>query len=223
MMRGVKLFSAVLTLVLAMGLGLRADVVELFDEGEDILDKMTNQDTATAIEISEDEFFNGEISVRLESDAAVNNGQKYNPNVPGWGYSIVEDPSDEMEMRWILFAWKKDGGEGMMIQFPDGGSWGVQTNGGRYFAGVNKATWPGIQVSDEAPIEWEYHIRDLFEDFGEFNLSGMALTQFDNVGYYDSIYLAWTEEELEQLVMGIMPVEPQDKLTSTWGKVKFAE
>jgi hypothetical protein len=51
----------------------------------------------------------------------------------------------------------------------------------------------------------------------------MALTQYDNIGYYDSIYLAWTKEELERIVADIMPVEPQDKLASTWGEVKFAE
>jgi hypothetical protein len=222
-MRRVTIFLSVLVFVISTGLGIRADVVELFDEDEDIINKMTNQDAPTTIEISEEALFSGDISVRLESDAVITNGQKYNPNVPGWSYNIVKNPSDETEMRWILFAWKKDGGEGIMIQFPNSGSWGVQPNGGRYFAGVNKTGWPGIQVSDEAPVEWEYHIRDLFDDFGEFTLTGMALTQYDNIGYYDSIYLAWTKEELERIVADIMPVEPQDKLASTWGEVKFAE
>jgi len=222
-MRLITFFSLILVFVVAMGLVAYGDVVELFDEDEDIIGKMSNQDAPTTIELSEDEFFGGKISVRLESDGAISNGQRYNPNVPGWGYGIVKSPSDKMEMRWILFAWKKDGGEGMMIQFPNNGVWGGQPNGGRYFAGVNKAAWEGIQVSDEAPAEWEYHIRDLFDDFGEFALSGMALTQYDNIGYYDSIYLAWTEEELERLIMDLKPVEPQDKLASTWGAVKFAE
>ncbi len=40
------------------------------------------------------------------------------------------------------------------------------------------------------------------------------------VGRYDSIYLAWTEDELQQLLTGIFPVEPLSKLTTTWGDVK---
>jgi len=156
-------------LVLAFGLlicaGSSGDIIELFDEDEEFINSVPNQDTATDSVISEDEVYYGEISIRLESTPDVNNGQKYNPNVPGWGYSIVKSPAGADEARWIMFAWKKVGGEGIMIQFPSSGTWGVQKNGGRYFAGVNAAGWEGIQVSDDAPEEWEVHIRDLYDDF----------------------------------------------------------
>lgn len=119
-----------------------------------------------------------------------------------------------------MFAWKKEGGQGIMIQFPNNGSWGGQPNGGRYFAGVNKTGWPGIQVLPEAPAEWDVQIRDLQDDFGDFVLTGIALTQYDNVGYYDFIYLAWTEDELKQLLNEAQPVEPIGKLAVTWADMK---
>ena len=215
--------SLVLTLSLAICIGTQGVVIELFDDDEGFIDKIPNQDTATEIANDDTEFFNGEISLRLEAPAGVSNGQKYNPNVPGWSYNIVKNPSADDEARWIMFAWKKAGGNGIMIQFPSSGSWGVQPNGGRYFDGVNKTGWPGIQLADEPPAEWEVQIRDLFDDFGAFTMTGIALTQYDNVGYYDSIYLAWTEDELNRLLVEMTPVEPRSKLAATWGEVKTGE
>jgi hypothetical protein len=209
-----------LTISFVFCIGVQGLIIELFEDDEEFINSVQNQDAPTTIENDDTDSFNGEISLRLESDAAITNGQKYNPNIPGWAWQIVDNPSGEDEARWIMFAWKKDDGEGIMIQFPNNGSWGVVPNGGRYFDGVNKTGWPGIQLEDEAPREWEVQIRDLVDDFGEFTMSGIALTQYDNVGRYDSIYLAWTEDELQQLLTDIFPVKPLSKLTTTWGEVK---
>ena len=212
-----------LTLSFALCIGAQGIVIELFEDDEEFIKKIPNQDTATQIENDDTDSFNGEISLRLESDAAVNNGQKYNPNIQGWAYRITKNPSADDEARWIMFAWKKDEGEGIMIQFPNNGGWGVQKNGGRYFDGVNKSGWLGIQLEDEAPREWEVQIRDLVDDFDEFTLTGIALTQYDNVGRYDSIYLAWTEDELQRLLIDMLPVEPISKLAGAWGAVRSGE
>ena len=209
-----------LTLAFAICIGAQGNVIELFDEDDTFISKIPNQDTPTVIENDDSDSFNGDLSLRLEAPETVNNGQKYNPNVPGWSYSITKDPSSDDEARWIMFAWKKVGGTGIMIQFPSSGSWGVQPQGGRYFDGVNKTGWPGIQLEDEAPEEWEVQIRDLYEDFGAFTMTGIALTQYDNVGFYDSIYLAWTEDELKLLSTEMTPVEPHSKLAMTWGEAK---
>jgi len=128
-----------------------------------------------------------------------------------------------------MFAWKKIGGEGIMIQFPDNGTWGVVTQPcveppapgtRRYIAGKNMTGWSGICLSDEIPEDWEVVIRDLFADFGSFTMTGIALTPFDNVGLYDSIYLAWSEAELKELLTSMTPVQPRDKLTTVWGYIK---
>jgi len=215
--------SLALTLVFAVCVGAQGKVIELFDEDDAFMGMLSNQDTPTQIEIADSESFNGDISIRLEAPAAVSNGQRYNPNIPGWRYNIVKDPSADDEARWIMFAWKKVGGTGIMIQFPNNGSWGVQPQGGRYFDGVNKTGWPGIQLADDAPGEWEVQIRDLFDDFGAFTMTGIALTQYDNVGFYDSIYLAWSEDELKGLLTSMTPVEPHSKLATTWGEVRSGE
>jgi hypothetical protein len=219
-MKDIAFLLLALTLVFAICIGVQGEIIELFDDDDSFIDKMSGQDTATEIANDDTEFFNGEISIRLEAPAAVNNAQRYNANVLGWSYRIVKNPSAADEARWIMFAWKKSDGEGIMIQFPNNGSWGVQPQGGRYFDGVNKTGWPGIQLADAAPEEWEVQIRDLFDDFGEFTMTGIALTQYDNVGYFDSIYLAWTEDELNRLLTEITPVEPRSKLTTTWSEVK---
>ena len=70
------------------------------------------------------------------------------------------------------------------------------------------------------PKAWTPVIRDLWGDFTAFTLTGVALTQFNEVGYYDAIYLAWTKDELEKSVQAILPVEPADKLATQWGALK---
>ena len=221
-MKGLIFSLLALAFALAICIGTQGKVIELFDEDDAFINSLSNQDTATQINNDDSDSFNGDLSLKLEAPAAVNNGQRYNPNIPGWSYKITKDPSADDEARWIMFAWKKVGGEGIMIQFPNNGSWGVQPQGGRYFDG-DKTGWPGIQLADEAPGEWEVQIRDLFDDFGEFTMTGMALTQYDNVGFYDSIYLAWSEDELKRLLTEITPVEPHSKLAVTWGEVKSGE
>jgi len=214
-------YMLVILFTLCLGITAQGMVIELFEDDPDFTAKIPNTDTATTIEAAKDVKYQGKISIRLESDPGVNNGQHYSPNIAGWTYQITKNPGADDEARWILFAWKKDAGEGIMIQFPNNGAWGGQPNGGRYFDGVNKAGWAGIQLAEEAPREWEVQIRDLFDDFGEFTLTGIALTQYDNVGYYDSIYLAWTEKELKDMLNKWEPVEPLEKLAIQWGKVKI--
>jgi hypothetical protein len=54
-------------------------------------------------------------------------------------------------------------------------------------------------------------------------MTGMALTQYDNVGFYDSIYLAWSEDELKRLLTEMTPVEPHGSLSATWGEIKLGK
>jgi hypothetical protein len=196
-------------------------VIELFEDDTKFMDKLTGQDTPTTIKNDNAEKYRGNISVKLESAAGVNNGQKYFANIAGWSYSIVKTPSADTEVRWILFAWKKVGGAGIMIQFPNNGNWGGEKqNGGRYFDGNNDAGWQGLQLSKDVPEKWEVQVRDLYTDFGEFILTGVALTQYNNIGYYDSMYLAWTEKELKDMLTKWNPVEPLGKLPTVWGEIK---
>jgi hypothetical protein len=44
--------------------------------------------------------------------------QKYQSNIPGWSFKVVEKPQAG-EYRFVRFAWRKSGGCGVMIQLHD--------------------------------------------------------------------------------------------------------
>ncbi|GIX08035.1 MAG: hypothetical protein KatS3mg115_2438 [Candidatus Poribacteria bacterium] len=207
----------------------QAAVIELFEDDPAFIDLLPRQDAPTQIAYEEQNVFSGVGAVRVWGDPP--NTQRYNPVIPGWQYKIVENPAGDQEARWILFAWNKlEGAEGIMIQFPDNGNWGLVAGAfvdppapgtRRYISGLNITGWTGIQVN-ESPVlgEWEYYIRDLWEDFGAFTMTGIALTPFNGVGLYDAIYLAHTKRELEEIVSSILPVQPLGKLEVFWGAIK---
>lgn len=203
-------------------------VIELFEDDPKFIDLLPRMDTPTKTENESKDVFHGKIAVKVicESPGA-NNNQRYNPRIPGWNYKIVKNPSKEDEARWIMFAWKKKGGTGII---PDNGRWGPvtvpcakpPTQGRRYIAGQNATGWTGICLKDEIPEDWEVVVRDLYSDFGEFTMTGLALTPFNGeYGLYDSIYLAWTEDELRSLLKEwTTRLEPRGKLATSWGRIK---
>jgi len=150
--------------------------------------------------------------------------QSYNNQMTGWSFPIKEKPGAG-EYRYIMFAWKGDGGTGVMIQFPDNGNWGAVTTPcvdppavgtRRYIAGVNVTGWSGVCVSQDNPTKWTVVKRDLFKDFGEFTITGMALTPFTDDGkgdYYDMMMIS--SEPLDETA-----VESAGKLAITWGDMK---
>jgi hypothetical protein len=139
-------------------------------------------------------------------------GQRYNDHFPDYGFNVVESPSGANEIRYITFAWKKDGGDGFQLQIhgePD--TWGH-----RYHAGANVKDWnPSIQASDTVPTTWTSVTRDLFDDWGAFTLTGFAFSAWDGVGgYWDQVVLHQSMDDAPT------PVEPHDKLTTTWSELK---
>jgi len=150
--------------------------------------------------------------------------QSYNPNMTDWNFAIKEQPVAG-EYRYITFAWKSDGGQGVMIQFTDNGAWGSTTTPcveppapgtRRYIGGTNVTGWTGICVSADIPAQWTVVSRDLFADFGEFVLTGMALTPFDDGGngdYYDAMMISSDPFDATA-------VESAGKLATTWGDMK---
>lgn len=147
----------------------------------------------------------------LQIDATGGDGQKYNATVPGWSFKIVENPSAEDEFRYITFAWRKDGGEGIQLQLHGNpGTWGH-----RYHAGANVKGWnPSIQISDTIPTTWQLNTEDLFADWGEFELTGIAFTAWDgNAGFWDDVMLHQRPDEP-------VAVQPAGKLAMTWAQLK---
>ena len=151
-------------------------------------------------------------SEALSIGATGGDGQNFNPAMPDWAFPIVENPSADDEFRYISFAWKKDSGEGIQLQLHgDPDTWGH-----RYHAGQNVKGWnPSIQVNTAIPVTWTEETHDLFTDWGEFELTGIAFSAWDgNVGLWDDVFL---HQDPELLTTAVKPVH---KLTTTWAELK---
>lgn len=125
-------------------------------------------------------------SLKITTIAGRVDSQRYRTTMPSWNYSIVENPTGANQFRYITFAWRKDGGTGIMVQLYGSGNWNH-----RYYSGANVGNWvPAIQVSADMPAQWEIVTRDLFADWGAFNLNGIAFTAFNgNYALFDDFYL----------------------------------
>jgi hypothetical protein len=164
-----------------------AEILE--DKADDLLKALTNpwNDSGEG-KVEEKDTFTGDKSIKIIPL------QRYNNGLPGWNYRIVEKPQAG-EYRYLRFAWKKSGGTGIMLQLHDT-DWNM-----RYFAGQNVHGWqPAIQVTEKIPDDWVVVTRDLFKDFGERTLKGIALTAFDGeFAMFDHIYLGRTIEDLDRI------------------------
>jgi hypothetical protein len=55
-----------------------------------------------------------------------------------------------------------------------------------------------LRLHGAMPKDWQLHMRDLFGDFGSFNLTGLALSCVDGeAAWFDHIYLARTPQDME--------------------------
>jgi hypothetical protein len=120
--------------------------------------------------------------------------QRFQSRIPGWKHRITKEPKAG-EYRYIRFAWKADGNQGIMIQLHDARDWFI-----RYTSGIDQFNWGTKFVAAQPSGEWELVTRDLFGDFGERSLTGMALTAFGGrAAYFDHIYLGASVEALDRI------------------------
>jgi hypothetical protein len=180
---------------------LKDGVIELLDEAVEPLFQLLINDGGGepgTITREDRDVFAGVEAVRVTPV------QKYRTKIPGWNFKVVEKPKlpsgaqAPVEVRYLRFAWKKSGGQGIMIQFHDPvKSWAM-----RYFAGQNAVGWnPAVAVSAQLPGEWELVTRDLFKEHGEFTITGMALTAMygeADFALFDHMLLGRTQEDLDR-------------------------
>jgi hypothetical protein len=142
---------------------------------------------AGKISLVTDDKFSGTAAAKVTPD------QRFNPALPGLGVKIRQNPGPG-EFRYIRFAWKKKGGAAICIQFNHDGQWGPTANPAqkfRYHAGAGECYNGSLAVAPKIPENWVVVTRDLYTDFGEFTLSGIALSPVDGeYGLFDHIYLA---------------------------------
>src|SRR4051812_4553205 len=137
----------------------------LEDNAAELLPKLTNPwgDPGEG-QVEKDVVFSGESAVKITIL------QRYCNFIPGWAYRITEKPK-EGEYRYLRFAWKAEALVGIMLQLHDDKDWHI-----RYTAGRNTHGWESKTVADKPPGEWTLVTIDLFKDFGERELHGIALT-----------------------------------------------
>ena len=139
--------------------------------------------------------YSGNSSVRVTPD------QRFNPALPGLGVKIRKEPGPG-EYRYLRFAWKKQGGNQICMQLNHDGQWGPTPGGPgakfRYHAGPGDCYGASLRVADRMPNRMTLVTRDLYADFGEFTLTGLALSAIDGqLAVFDHIYLGRTVDDLD--------------------------
>ena len=124
--------------------------------------------------------------------------QRDGVQIRGWNFAIRETPGAD-EFRYLRLAWKKRGEGGVMIELAANGQWpDAQVAKGRYVAGPNTTGWAAISVGETAPQEWTVATFDLWQDLGDFLLTGIAPTcDGGEEAFFDSMILGPTIASLD--------------------------
>ena len=167
---------------------------EIFEDDEKFVALLTEGGGQASIEPADKA--SGKASLKVTPD------QKFNPNLPGLTVKIRENPAAG-EFRYIRFAWKKKGGAAICLQLNHDGAWGPGGGGKegakfRYHSGPAEVYGGSLAVGDKLPEEFVVITRDLFADFGEFTLNGIALSAVDGeFALFDQIYLGRNTADFE--------------------------
>ena len=175
----------------------------LEDNGDELLPKLTNPTGCPGEgHVEKDDVFSGKTSIRIVPM------QRFSPAIPEWKFHITEKPKPG-EYRYLRFAWKAPGCSGIMLQLHDLTDWHI-----RYTAGLDKYGWGTQYVAPKPTEEWTLVTVDLFKDFGERTIRGMALTCFDgDAGFFDHIYFGRTIEDLDRIDATGLSEGPDIELT----------
>ncbi len=161
--------------------------IVLFDDDPNFAAKL-NEGEGTATIVTDDPY-RGVAALRITPP------QKFSAKIDGWNFRIREKPA-EGEFRFLRFAWKSAGAAGVMIELANDGRWppaGVPRF--RYFAGRNTTGWQAVEVASEAPAEWTVVTRDVWKDFGDSTITGIAPTAMNGAALFDAIELLRTIDQ----------------------------
>ena len=189
------------------------NVAELLeDEAQGLINKLGSQGGGRGV-VEASDVYSGKAAIKIIPM------QLFERNIPGWSYRIVEKPAAG-EYRYLRFAWRAQGAvKGIMLQMHDEKDWNL-----RFTAGVDVPNWGTKFVAATPPSRWTVVTRDLFAEFGQRTIKGIALTVFEgDCGYFDHIYLARTIDDLDRIdvtglceVFSLPPRLNDDKLDQLW-------
>jgi len=165
-------------------------VAVLFEDQPQFINALTNGNGVSRL-VTEDAF-SGDAALGitpLQRDAV---------KIPSWDFSIRQHPQLG-EYRYLRLAWKKRGAGSVMIELAANGQWPDAMNAkGRYVAGPNSTQWAAIPVSELAPTQWTVVTFDLWQDIGDFKLTGIAPTcDGGEEAFFDAIILGPTIASLD--------------------------
>jgi putative heme-binding domain-containing protein len=153
----------------------------LLDENRELIEAL-NEGAGMAEFIAADKHA-GQLSLRVTPP------QRFSPRIKGWAFRIRENPGPG-EYRYLRLAWKAAGAYGVMLELADDGRWPpAERPLRRYHAGRNTTGWQSVEISTLAPREWSVVTRDLWKDFGDFTLTGIAPTAMGGDSLFDRIEL----------------------------------
>ena len=156
-------------------------MITLLDENDSLADAL-NEGTGSAEFISTDNY-DGLVCLKITPP------QRFSPRIHGWSFPIREKPAAG-EFRYIRFAWKSVEADGVMLEFAAEGRWPPSDKPlRRYHAGRNTTGWQSKEVDPTSPREWTVVTRDLWQDMGDFTLTGFAPTAMGGSALFDRIEL----------------------------------
>lgn len=163
----------------------------LFDDEPSFVAALKDGDAAATL-ITTDKH-SGEAALRMTPL------QRSATNIAGWNFRIVEKPAptkpgEPEQFRYLRFAWKTTARDakdvGVMFEFAASGQWPPADKPlRRYYSGKNTSGWAATQVLPDAPTEWTTVTVDLWKDFGDFTLTGIAPTAMGAPALFDRIEL----------------------------------
>jgi putative heme-binding domain-containing protein len=159
--------------------------VMLIDENRS-LERALDQGDGTARFVGDDKFAG---SLALE----VTPPQRFSARIDGWAFKIREKPGPG-EFRYLRMAWRVSA-RGAMIEFANAGKWpDARSSKFRYFAGENSTGWNATRVAEEVADKWTLVERDLWKDFGDATITGIAPTAMGGTVLFDRVELRRGEE-----------------------------
>jgi hypothetical protein len=172
--------------------------LRVFEDEEEFVAKL-NQGNGQ-IRLENGQKYTGAASVRVTPD------QRFNPALPGLEVKIRKEPGPG-EYRYLRFAWKKQGGNQICLQLNHDGAWGPAAGANRptfrYHAGTGQCFGGSLQIAPAISNQFTVVTRDLYADFGEFTLTGLALSPIDGrFALFDHIYLGRTVDDLDSVKPG---------------------
>src|SRR3954468_5569951 len=169
-------------------------VADLFEDDADAFVPLLSlggeaKDGGGKIAAETTDVFAGKAAVRVSPF------QRYHHEIKGWDFRVAEAPKAG-EYRYLRFAWKKEGKGPLMLQVCTrlpGRPWF------RYYAGKGEPPWTAKVLGESAPADWRVVTRDLFADFGAFDLVGLGLSPLsDGDGLFDHILVGRTVADLNR-------------------------